>query len=52
MLVVCKPVIDAIKAGCRCFAYHPDEYDARTSPILNAAFDLSAVNHIQNTAQS
>jgi hypothetical protein len=38
-----KKIIDAIKGGSCYFINHPDEYYARTSPILNSRFELSSL---------
>ena len=43
-----KPLIDAIKGGSVYFIYHPDEYYAAASPILNARMGLTLHLPINN----
>ncbi len=41
-------IIDVIKNGSCFFIYHPDEYYAHTSSILNARFDIKPVMNTAN----
>lgn len=43
-------IIDVIKGGSCFFIYHPDQWYAHSSKILNAAFDLTPVVLIKNVA--